>query len=207
MYKVFVNSKEIAFVSKAKAARLSDKYSPIELDLPVNIIKKVKKMPSQSRVYLSLESPKSYWTEFLHSFKNIEAGGGIVQNNDGKVLFIYRKKKWDLPKGKLKKKELPRIGAIREVEEECGINGVEIVEKLCDTFHSYSIKDEIVIKKTHWYLMKYEGDETPVPEIEEDIEIAKWCNPSKLKKKLTESYPSIKAVVKKYRKSLLVHSS
>ena len=38
---------------------------------------------------------------------------------DSRVILIYRRKKWDLPKGKLKRNETKVRGGVREVEEEC----------------------------------------------------------------------------------------
>ena len=38
-------------------------------------------------------------------FKQIRAGGGIVINEKGDVLLIFRRGKWDLPKGKLDPEE------------------------------------------------------------------------------------------------------
>ena len=57
----------------------------------------------------------------MKSITLIEAAGGLVINRKGEYLFIYRNDKWDLPKGKLEKGERKRQGAVREVEEECGI--------------------------------------------------------------------------------------
>ena len=51
----------------------------------------------------------------------IEAAGGLVKNENGDYLFIYRNDKWDLPKGKIEKDEKTKVAAVREVEEECGI--------------------------------------------------------------------------------------
>ena len=37
--------------------------------------------------------------------KKIIAGGGIVENEERKILFQFRRGKWDLPKGKLEEGE------------------------------------------------------------------------------------------------------
>jgi 8-oxo-dGTP pyrophosphatase MutT (NUDIX family) len=51
----------------------------------------------------------------------IKAGGGIVVNEQNEVLLIYRRGKWDLPKGKLDDGETIEECALREVKEETGL--------------------------------------------------------------------------------------
>src|SRR6476661_1663707 len=43
--------------------------------------------------------------DFFKHFTFIEAAGGIVQNDRKDLLFIFRRGKWDLPKGKMEKGE------------------------------------------------------------------------------------------------------
>jgi ADP-ribose pyrophosphatase YjhB (NUDIX family) len=52
--------------------------------------------------------------------KIVMAAGGLVENEHGEILLIYRKKHWDLPKGKLDAGETLEECAVREVEEETG---------------------------------------------------------------------------------------
>src|SRR6478735_3106050 len=60
-----------------------------------------------------------FMVEFIKDqFKVVKASGGVVRKQE-KVLLIFRLGKWDLPKGKLKKKEESIKCAKREVEEEC----------------------------------------------------------------------------------------
>ena len=54
--------------------------------------------------------------------RNLITAGGLVINNNSKVLLIYRKNKWDLPKGKLDEGENLEEAAIREVVEETGLD-------------------------------------------------------------------------------------
>jgi NAD+ diphosphatase len=50
-----------------------------------------------------------------------KAGGGLVYNKNGEILFIFRNGKWDLPKGGKEKREKMKLTAMREVEEETGV--------------------------------------------------------------------------------------
>ena len=89
--------------------------------------------------------------EFLKSVVNsvtlIEAAGGLVMNEKGEYLFIYRNDKWDLPKGKIEKEEKVKEAAVREVEEECGIKVSALGQKLCKTYHVYLGRGEVVLKR------------------------------------------------------------
>jgi 8-oxo-dGTP pyrophosphatase MutT (NUDIX family) len=85
----------------------------------------------------------------VKSIKNISrdliTAGGLVINKDSKVLFIYRKNKWDLPKGKLDEGENLEEAAIREVVEETGldINNLHIKKPLLSTgYKSFPQYDE-----------------------------------------------------------------
>jgi len=131
-------------------------------------------------------------------FKVIKAAGGVVRKGD-KVLMIYRLKKWDLPKGKLEKKEKTSDAAKREVEEECNVK-VELKEKLCTTWHTYTMKRKKVIKKTTWYNMKVVKHKNMKPQVEEDIEEVRWMNPKEVFHALQSSYKSIAFVFDKYFK-------
>ena len=131
-------------------------------------------------------------------YRIVEAGGGIVANKEGEILFIHRRGKWDLPKGKLEKHEKIKKGAIREVEEECGITNPSIREELITTFHKYKSKGKECLKKTYWYIMDYEGEEELIPQLEEDITKAKWMAEDKFSKVKKNTFPSISDVLDAY---------
>jgi 8-oxo-(d)GTP phosphatase len=138
---------------------------------------------------------KSY---FKSKYKIIRAAGGLVRKGN-KVLMIYRLKKWDLPKGKLKRNEKPRIGAVREVEEECNIK-VKSGQKICNTWHTYTMNNKNMLKKTSWFLMDLEDDSTMRPQKEEDIEEVKFLAPKDIYVALKSSYHSIHFVFDCYFK-------
>jgi 8-oxo-(d)GTP phosphatase len=130
-------------------------------------------------------------------YKVLKAAGGVVQNEFGQILMMYRLKKWDLPKGKLDKGESSRIAAIREVEEECGVKA-KMGEKICTTFHTYTYKNEDILKQTKWYTMDLVDDSKMKPQEEEDIEKLEWMGKEKVKSALINSYSSIRYVLKKF---------
>ena len=121
----------------------------------------------------------------------IEAAGGYVvrrtKKGNVKVLTIFRRGAWDLPKGKLDPGETPEEGALREVSEEVGIplRKLTLVRPLGVTLHGYILprKRRFAVKTTHWYAMT-----TPVrefkPQKSEGIEAVAWMTWKKAKKRL-----------------------
>ena len=131
---------------------------------------------------------------------NIIAAGGLVENERSELLLIFRRGKWDLPKGKIDKGETIRHCALREVEEETGLQNIELGELLQVTYHEYAdpwLKQD-VIKETHWFAMKVKGDQLLVPQAEEDITEIKWVKKNALENYLANSYKNIVEVIRKY---------
>ena len=125
----------------------------------------------------------------------IEAAGGLVFNKDGDILMIFRNGKWDLPKGKLEIGESVEECAIREVEEECGIVGLDIIEKLLETYHTYNMDGEEVLKKTYWYKMKTDYSAKLIPQLEEGITKVSWIDKDQITEKIRNSYGNISDVL------------
>jgi len=135
---------------------------------------------------------------FKSKFKVVKAAGGVVKKRNH-VLMINRLRKWDLPKGKINKGELPEEGALREVEEECNIK-VALKKKICNTWHTYTLKKRPILKKTTWFSMTLLDESEMRPQVEEDITEIKWMSPKEKTHALEESYQSIRYVLDKYHK-------
>lgn len=133
-------------------------------------------------------------------FRVIKAAGGVVDKN-GKILLIYRKGRWDIPKGKLDKGENIKDCAVREVEEETGVK-VKIDQKIVSTWHTYVTNKKYILKKTNWYVMTCLDDSDLAPQEEEGIKEAKWMTLSELRSSLYDSYRSIRYVIQEYHKLL-----
>ena len=93
---------------------------------------------------------KAFWKKFTL----VRAGGGLVENETKQVLFIFRRGKWDLPKGKLDPGESLEACALREVKEETGLSAVQIKEFLLTTYHVYDENGRYILKESSWYQMK-----------------------------------------------------
>lgn len=183
MYKVFFNEKKLTIdnvCNESEKNILFEDHSTIEmaLDLLENT--------SCKEVNLYADNEDKIWDDFCDFFVNIEAAGGIVENQEGKKLFIYRMGKWDLPKGKLEPNETLESAAVREVEEETGLSGIQLKSFITNTYHIYTEKriNDKVLKTTYWYKMKYEGTEKPVPQTDEGITEVAWLDAEEIRNKV-----------------------
>jgi 8-oxo-dGTP pyrophosphatase MutT (NUDIX family) len=144
-------------------------------------------------VHQDLEALKK---AFFKKFQIIRAAGGLVINESGKLLFIFRRGKWDLPKGKLDARESPESAGVREVEEETGLKNVSIKNHLVTTFHTYDESGHHILKETEWYLMNAAGEQQLVPQTEEQITAIEWADAGNLKKYLSNTYHAIEDVLR-----------
>lgn len=127
------------------------------------------------------------------------AGGGLVLNEAGELLMIFRRGKWDLPKGKLDEGETIAQCAVREVMEETGITGLSTGELIGISYHEYfdTFINREVIKETHWFAMQASGLQKLVPQKEEDILEIRWVKGAALHKCLENSYDTVINIIKK----------
>lgn len=128
-------------------------------------------------------------------YLTVIAGGGIVINTEGKLLLIFRKGYWDLPKGKLDHGETIEECAVREVQEETGLTDVQITAPARTTYHTYHEKGHEILKQSHWYLMSSTDTHNLSPQKEEGIEVAKWVNIEEAKAILDDAYAIIKELI------------
>lgn len=151
---------------------------------------------SGKKIQIFCDDPDKVWKGFNTFFEVRVAAGGLVVNQYGEYLFIFRKGLWDLPKGHLDKGESHKNAALREVEEECGIAGMEIVNPIVTTYHTYWLEERPVLKPSHWFLMKYKGNLQTKPQTNEGITEAIWASAEKIPELLKNCYPSISEVIR-----------
>ena len=132
---------------------------------------------------------------FFKKFKLVKAAGGFVQNETGDVLMMFRRGKWDLPKGKLERNESTEDGAVRETEEETGLTNIKLISPLITTYHTYHEGSKFIIKESTWFKMRVIGEQKLVPQTAEQITKVEWVNKNDLSKYLDNTFPSVKDVL------------
>jgi len=132
---------------------------------------------------------------FFRKFTLIKAAGGFVLNEKKEVLMMFRRGKWDLPKGKMDNKESFEDCAIRETEEETGLKKIKLISPLITTYHTYHEGSKYVLKETRWFTMKVSGEQKLLPQAAEQITKLEWVGKNDLKKYLQNSFPSVNDVL------------
>lgn len=193
-FKVFVDNKSLHFSSAAPGAGQTETLDLREQE-PADLWQVFRQWQSSSHsaeLTLLTKDPAKLLRRFALNFIPVEAAGGLVKNQQGKLLVIYRWQKWDLPKGKLDPGEQPPRAATREVTEECGISKLTITGILPYTLHAYPLKnDQWALKQTHWYAMDTEDSSPLVPQQQEGIEKALWMGQDELPMILSNTYASL----------------
>lgn len=194
MYKVFVNERPLFLTDKIIEAG-DGEYFRINKEQVHSAVRALmkKKLP---RAYVYHPNMEEVLNKFTKAIPLVVAAGGVVTNKEGKVLFIYRKDKWDLPKGVKKKKESIEDCAVREVEEETGVKDLKIENFLRTTYHVFKRNRKYKLKEVHWFAMKTDYEGELVGEASEGIEKVKWKGPRKIKKALENSYLNIRILFK-----------
>ena len=145
----------------------------------------------KGNLFIYHNDEKELFKTFSQCFTRISAGGGLVKNSRGELLVIYRRGKWDLPKGKNETGETIEQTALREVEEECGLEGIQLGQFLRSTYHIYEESGKFILKTTDWFSMHYAGKEVPKPLLSEDITEVRWIGSSGLDMVLNNTFPSL----------------
>ena len=193
MHQIFVGDKPIILTTVVEKETNFKNYL---LD-SVNIGKVIKELRSKHIAAIRLigSDKNMLLKSFLKLLPNVIAAGGKVYNSSGRVLFIYRNDKWDLPKGKAETKETIDKTAIREVEEETGVRGLSISKPLEMTYHIFKRNGKYKIKITYWFEMKTSYNGELFPQEKEGITKVEWLNDDQMKVALANSYANIKLLV------------
>jgi len=194
MYKVFFNERCFYLSDKAECENAVSFSGKKELQ---QLILDFESSTDSELCVIHSDIPELF-EKFKSFFKYIEAAGGLVQNDVKEILFIYRLGKWDLPKGKKEKNESIENTALREVMEETGAKNLNLTKHLTDTYHTYRIKNNIVLKKTYWYFMNCNDFNNLKPQTEENISELKWIGKSDLQLIRSNTYSSIIDVLNQF---------
>ncbi len=164
----------------------------------LNIVDNLEKSKTKRQIILQAKDVRRVFEDTISLFRWVEAGGGVVRNANGKILAIYRRKRWDLPKGKLDPGETFREAALREVREETGLDVVHLEDLLTTTMHAFRTRGGArALKVSKWFTM-HTNESKLVWQVEEDIEDARWIAPQSFLEDGYDMYESIRDVVELY---------
>ena len=147
--------------------------------------------PHLGKIYIPADDTEEVYRRLCAEFREVNAAGGLVSNRRGDYLLINRDGLWDLPKGHQEEGEDIRVTAVREVQEETGVEALRLRDLICITDHCYLRGGVWHLKHTWWYDMLYTDPVDLTPQTEEDISKAAWVARSSLPPFLKNTYPSI----------------
>lgn len=89
--------------------------------------------------------------------------GGVVfrrdKNNQVEILLAQdAKDRWTIPKGHIEPGETPRQTAEREIQEETGLEEMDILNHLGKTQFRYRRQNSLVLMTMHVFLVRAKGD-------------------------------------------------
>ena len=215
MLRIFINNNELVLAEKKRVKKITGERKKRNLPTVIFSVESKKELKSiigqaehTVRVQTFVVYGKSFAAlvkRFLSCYQMLEAAGGIVLNEEGKVLMIFRRGKWDLPKGKIDRGETVKQAARREVMEETGIRQLRIRKRIRfhddhqdGTYHSYWLNGKRVMKKTHWFRMESDDRHALIPQFDEGITEVGWYSIKQVRENLRNSYRSVRGVMEEY---------
>ena len=193
MLQIFYKEKPIIIsdnISDLKESLVID----LELIKNIDVVELLNKKKVKSIGVLS-KNKKSVLTALKKKYPEIIAAGGKVINQNSEILFIYRNKKWDLPKGKAEKNENISQTALREVIEETGIKNLTIVKPIEKTYHIFKKGSKHYLKSTYWFEMTSDYDGKFKPQKKEGISRVEWIDKETIGSILPKSYANIRLLI------------
>ncbi|HRI26646.1 MAG TPA: NUDIX domain-containing protein [Chitinophagales bacterium] len=211
MFKIFINNTPV-FLTNHPPQELPRQRKDILLvtyqsqkDL-LDIITYIEKQNSElSEVHIFNPDVRQLQADFAANYQPVAAAGGVVFNPQGQMLLMYRRDKWDLPKGKVEPNEPLTLAAVREIAEETGLTDAVVQSELFidinqtnATFHTYTegSRRKRILKTTYWYKMLCPVCNNLQPQEEEGITALEWVQPNMLNNGyLQNTYGSVKDVL------------
>jgi 8-oxo-dGTP pyrophosphatase MutT (NUDIX family) len=188
------SDEEITAIRQQDNVVFQDEFSPEAVELMLHELRR----PAVRAAIFQHADLDALRQAFWQHFTLVKAGGGLVLNENDEILMIFRRGRWDLPKGKLDEGESIEECAVREVKEETGLVDVRLKNPLLITYHVYRENDETILKESHWYRMKASGDTELIPQTEEQITDIRWASLEEAIELANNSFPSIKDVLQAF---------
>jgi 8-oxo-dGTP pyrophosphatase MutT (NUDIX family) len=197
MHKIYFNNKPLFItnqITKELEEYLHHEDTVFIDEFNIHTVKAMVHEMELSKIHTGIflhEDVNAVLKSFKKKFVLVKAAGGLIHTADDHLLLIFRRGKWDLPKGKLDENEDMETCAVREAKEETGLIKVEIEKPLCITYHTYHQDGKHILKESHWYLMKSEKQINLIPQLEEDIEKCEWVPTDQLAPYMENTHGSI----------------
>ena len=105
------------------------------------------------------------------------AGGVVFRMQDGEPLFLLIRdsyRNWGFPKGHLEADEGAEAAALREVQEETGIEPLHLTGAIETIDWYFRFRGRLVHKVCHFYLMRTDCCDTQ-PQKDEGITACRWA--------------------------------
>jgi 8-oxo-dGTP pyrophosphatase MutT (NUDIX family) len=205
MYEIYIANKALRFGAardlESKPGVRYSKVVPYSHDLNlIGLLKLMLNGGDHSDVAVTHDEPAIPYARTVAQMAWEEAAGGIVLSPDRKrILLIFRRGYWDLPKGKPERNESTPECALREVKEETGLKNVRLVEAkpIGSTCHVFTKGEIFVLKKTLWFEME-SPDQEVKPQRTEDIEKVMWVERQRLNEYMPGMHRSLQGLVGRY---------
>ena len=194
MHKIYFEKRAIIICSPDDQALTDPNVIQFSLGESIdihNLVGMVETSDSLHRICIPTDDIEETYKRVCAEFLEVNAGGGLVSNRRGDYLLISRNGLWDLPKGHQDPGEDISVTALREVQEETGINDLQLRDLICITDHCYKRNGIWHLKHTWGYDMLHTDPTDLTPQREEDISKAAWVAKSSLPPFLLNTYPSI----------------
>ncbi len=204
MYKIYINDiplylEGFQYYHPGDAKNLTAVYinKPVSLLQYIDTLEKTNSLDSIQIFSRDLEKLKN---DFFGLFEVVDAAGGLVFDENGKILTIFRRGNWDLAKGKIDSGETKENAAVREVMEETGIVNVERKEQIGTTLHCFKNRSgKRILKRSYWFEMRTHHQKTKAQK-EEDIEKVEWVEPQEFLKSYHPMFSNIREILNQYLK-------
>lgn len=199
--------KDLKIYVKGTPLIITDNVQKYENDggiLPVQVSKEedvkdvleyLESSPFHSKAVLHGASKAAIYNHITQQSELLQASGGVVWNDLGQVLLIFRHNHWDLPKGKIEENESKEEAALREVMEECGVQELALNNYFTTTYHTYWRNQTRMLKQTFWYEMACNDKGSIKPQTIEGITDVKWANQAAIQKAMQQTFPNLQEVL------------
>ncbi len=105
------------------------------------------------------------------------AGGVVYRMEGGRALFLLIRdsyKNWGFPKGHVEPDEPPELAALREVQEETGLDDLALRGEIETIDWYFRFRGRLIHKVCHFFLMETDQAETS-PQSAEGITACRWA--------------------------------